>query len=333
MMPHVDRALTVATVVALAALGLPATGHAQDDAASSTEGALFLLLPVGAMGVSLGHAVTAIEGAESVWWNPAGLGRIDEGRVLLLRGEDVAGESTALSALFPKEGVGVLGVSYQLTDLGELEYRDSQGTFLGTISFRNHLAVLSAAAEVVPSLSLGLNLKLIQQRVSCRGQCDDAGVTSTTYALDVGGQWSDVFGLPLRLGAMVAHAGPRVQVINEGQADPLPTRVRVGAAYDVLRHVIEEDEVRALLILELEDRWRDPGGPAKYVGVEVGAGVEQSLAVRAGYVFGADLQVDGAGVGVALRYDRFELGIGKSLASSSLTGDTEPAHLTLGVVF
>jgi hypothetical protein len=318
----------------LLAPGGPASLVAQDETATpSTEGALFLLLPVGAMGVSLGHAVTALDGPESVWWNPAGLGGLEEGRVLLLRGEDIAGESTALTALFPRAGVGVLGVSYQLTDLGELEYRDNQGNFLGTISFRNHLGVLSAAAEVVPTVALGLNLKLIQQRVSCRGQCDDAGVTSTTYALDVGAQWQEVLGLPLRLGAMVAHAGPRVQVINEGQADPLPTRIRLGAAYDVLRHVVEDDEVHALLVIELEDRWRDPGAPATYVGVEVGAGLEQSLAVRAGYVFGADLQVDGAGVGVALRYDRFELGIGKSLASSTLMGETEPVHLTLGFVF
>jgi hypothetical protein len=239
-----------------------------------------------------------------------------------------------LCFLLPRSNVGVLGVSYQLTDLGELEYRDGQGNFLGTIAFRNHLAVLSAAADVVPSLALGVNLKMIQQRVSCRGQCADAGVTSTTYALDVGAQWREALGLPLRLGGMVAHAGPRVQIVNEGQADPLPTRLRIGAAYDVVRHFVEEgDEVHGLLVLELEDRWRDPGSPATYVGVEVGAGTTQALAVRAGYVFGADLQVDGAGVGVALRYDRFELGLGKSLASSTLSGESEPVHLTLGVLF
>jgi hypothetical protein len=308
--------------------------HARQGEGTGTEGALFLLLPVGAMGVSMGHAVTALDGPESVWWNPAGLSGLDGRRVMLLRGEDVAGESTALSFLLPRSNVGVLGVSYQLTDLGELEYRDGQGNFLGTIAFRNHLAVLSAAADVVPSLALGVNLKMIQQRVSCRGQCADAGVTSTTYALDVGAQWREALGLPLRLGGMVAHAGPRVQIVNEGQADPLPTRLRIGAAYDVVRHFVEEgDEVHGLLVLELEDRWRDPGSPATYVGVEVGAGTTQALAVRAGYVFGADLQVDGAGVGVALRYDRFELGLGKSLASSTLSGESEPVHLTLGVLF
>jgi hypothetical protein len=36
---------------------------------------------------------------------------------------------------------------------------------------------------------------------------------------------------------------------------------------------------------------------------------------------------------VGLRYDSFELGIGKSLASTGLNGETEPVHLTLGYVF
>lgn len=321
----------VACLAASTFVAAPLAG--QGEGGSSTEGALFLLLPVGAMGVSLGHAVTALDGPETVWWNPAGLSAVEQGRAMLLRGEDVAGESTALSVLFPRPGVGVLGASYQLTDLGEIELRDGQGTFLGTVSFRNHLGVISAATDVIEGVALGLNLKLIQQRVSCRGQCDDQGVNSTTYAMDVGAQWREAFGLPLRLGALLAHAGPRVQVINEGQADPLPTRIRVGAAYDVLHHVFEDEPVHALLVFEIEDRWRNPGKPAKYIGIEAGAGTEQSLVVRAGYVFGADLQVDGAGVGVALRYDRFELGLGKSLASSPLVGDTEPVHLTLGVLF
>jgi hypothetical protein len=317
----------------LTLVGLPAGARAQDDATAGSEGALFLLLPVGAKGVSLGHAVTALDGPESVWWNPAGLGPVTEGRVILLRGEDLAGVSTALTTLFPRQGVGVLGLSYQLSDLGDLERRDDQGNFLGTISYRNHLGVLSAASEIASTLSLGLNLKLIQQRVTCRGECDDAGVTATTYALDAGVLWRSVLGLPLRLGAAVANAGPRVQVINEGQADPLPTRVRVGVAYDVLRHFVEDEDVQALFAVDLEDRWEDLGSPATHLGVEVAAGREQALVVRAGYVFGADLQVDGAGVGVGLRYERFELGIGKSLAQTALTSETEPVHLTLGVVF
>ncbi len=49
---------------------------------SSTEGALTLLLPIGARGIGMGRAVTASSGPESVFWNPAGLARLEQGRFL-----------------------------------------------------------------------------------------------------------------------------------------------------------------------------------------------------------------------------------------------------------
>lgn len=315
----------------LAAL-LPAPAPAQDAGAAGTEGTLYLLLPIGARSVALGRTMTAMEGPEGVWWNPAGVSREPRSRFQVHRGEDLAGEATSLSALFARPALGVMGVSYQLTDLGEIERRDNQGNFLGTVFIRNHTGILTLASEFPGGLAAGVNLKLLQQRVTCRGQCDDPGVDATTLAFDAGVQWRDVLRLPLVLGAAVVHAGPDVQFFNEEQADPLPTRLRVAAAYDLARHFVDSPELQAILSVELEDRWRDPGNPATYVGAEVAAGGAQALVVRAGYVFGAQLQVDGAAVGVGLRYDRIDLGIAKSLATT-ITGETEPVYLTLGVLF
>ena len=94
----------------------------------------------------------------------------------------------------------------------------------------------------------------MQFRQSCRGQCLDAGVTATTYAVDGGAQVVGLAGLPLRLGAMVAHAGPRFQVRNEEQADPLPTRVRVSAAYDLERRLASGEQLSLVLAGEAEER-------------------------------------------------------------------------------
>lgn len=300
---------------------------------SATEGTLHLLLPTGARSVALGRTMTAMQGPEGVWWNPAGISTEPRSRFQVHRGEDLAGEATSLSGLFVRPELGVLGVSYQLTDLGEIERRDNQGNFLGTVFIRNHTGILTLASELPGGLSAGVNVKLLQQRVTCRGQCDDPGVDATSFAFDAGVQWRDALALPLVLGAAVVHAGPEVQFFNEEQSDPLPTRVRLAAAYDVARHFIDTPELQAILSVELEDRWRDPGNPATYVGAEVAAGGAQALVVRAGYVFGAELQVDGAAVGVGLRYDRIDLGIAKSLATNTITGETEPVYLTLGVLF
>ena len=317
-------------------LSLPAAlplGALQSDG-GAPEGGIFLLLPVGAKAVALGRAVTALPGPESVFWNPAGLGDLPGSRVLLYRGDNVAGEGTSASGLVTQAGLGTIGVTYHLLDAGEQDLTDEQGNVLGTISVRNHLGVFSAATRFWNRLNVGFNFKFVQFRQSCRGQCLDAGVTATTYAVDAGLQLTELAGLPLRLGVMVAQAGPRFQILNEEQADPLPTRVRASAAYEVTGTFGEGDQLSLTLIAEVEDQWRDLGSPARYFGSEFAAGVEEALLiVRAGYVRGRDEQINGAAIGVGIGYDRFDLSIAKSLASNIITGVSEPVHVTFGLGF
>jgi len=329
-------------LVALLGLGIPLrteplSGQLSPEVLSSgpsTEGALFLLLPVGANAVAMGRAMTALHGAESVWWNPAGLGEVTERRFLLYRGDHpVAGEATAISVLVSPAGLGAIGASYQLMDLGTQDVTDVEGNVTGSLSGRNHLGVLSAARRIRERVSLGVNVKLVQSRFTCRGQCTNAGVTATTVAFDFGAQFTGVPGVPLRVGAMVAHAGSGLKVEKDGQADPLPTRMRVAVAYEVLGHFLQTDELTLHLNLELEDRWRALGSPATYVGTEFSAGRGDVLYLRAGYVFGAEQQLDGAAVGVGLHYERFDLGLAKSLAASVLPGESEPIHISFGIRF
>lgn len=319
----------------LAALALSAMGPrpARAQSASPSQEALFLVLPVGAKGVGVARAMTALQGPESVWWNPAGLGPVQDGRIQVTRGEDLSGEATSLTGLFTVPGRAVLGASYLLLDVGEVPLTDNQGNPVGEVNFRYHTGILSAATEVGTSVSLGMNLKFIQSRLTCRGECLDGGITANTYAVDLGAQWADVAGLPLTLGTAVVHLGPDLQIVNEAQADPLPTRIRMAAAYDVIRHWVETPDLHARLAVEVEDRWRDPGRPAVYLGTEVAAGSDPAISLRAGYAFGAELQVDGAGVGVGIRYDRFDLGISKSIADSELGTGTDPVDITFAYVF
>jgi hypothetical protein len=310
-------------------LALPHAGLAQEGGPS--EGALFLLLPVSAKAVGLGRAVTALQGPESVWWNPAGLGTVEGGRLLVYRGDHpVAGAATAVSLVWG-HAVGAVGASYQLMDVGTQDVTDVEGNVIGTLTGRNHLGVVSIASHVAGLLSLGANLKLVRFELTCRGQCNDAGVSASSVAVDVGAQLTDPAGVPLTFAAMVAHAGSDFG--TEQQADPLPTRLRVAAAYEVLGHFVPTDELSLRLTAELEDRWKDPGSPATYLGAEFSAGRADALFVRAGYVFGAEQQLDGASVGVGLQYQRFDIALAKSLASSPLPGESEPVHISFGFIF
>jgi hypothetical protein len=281
----------------------------------------------------MGRAMTALESPEAAFWNPAGLAGLSHSRAVLFRGDHAVGTATALSLLTARPGVGTLGASYFLLDIGDQDLTDGDGNVLGTVSVRNHLGVVSAAAHLLRGLDAGVNFKVVQFRLSCRGICPDAGTTATTYAMDAGIQLVPTSAIPLRFGAMVAHLGPRLQVLNAEQADPLPARVRVGAAYDVLAQFVERGDLRGWVSLELQDRLRDPGSPSVYFGSELVAGADDALVLRTGYVVGDLDQESGARVGLGLRYERFDLAIAKSLAVSTLTGETEPVHVSFSILF
>lgn len=317
----------------LLALALGTGLDARAQTSSSTEAALFLLLPVGAQGVSMGRAMTAMQGPESSFWNPAGLVGVSESRAVLFRGDHLVGAATAFSVLAARPGLGTVGASYFLLDIGDQDLTDRDGNVLGKVSVRNHLGVASAAARVFSRLDAGVNFKVVQFRLSCRGICPDAGTTATTYAVDAGLQWMPTAEFPLRFGAMVAHVGPELQVLNAEQADPLPARVRVAASYDVLASVLEGRAVQGWVNLEVQDRLRDPGSLSVFLGSELAAGLDDALYLRTGYVIGDLDQEEGARVGLGLRFQQFELAIAKSLAVSTLTGETEPVHVTLSIVF
>ena len=327
------RFVVACLLVVIGAVSPPIEARAQagGDGSTGSEGALFLLLPVGAQGVALGRAMTAVAGSESAFWNPAGLVGIQGSEVVLFRGDHVVGPATAISGLWKNGDVGTLGASYLLLDAGELDQRDENGNYTGTITIRNHLGILSGATRLFEALSVGVSFKVVQFRLSCRGICPDAGTSATTYAVDAGFQARPME--RLRIGAMVAHLGPRLQVLNAEQADPLPARVRVAASYDLIAAVTESAELAGWVGLELQDRIRDPGSPSLYLGTELTAGGVDAISLRAGYVLSDLDQEDGARVGLGVRYERFDLSIAKSLSISTLTGETEPVHVTFAIAF
>ena len=296
------------------------------------EGGLFLLLPVGARAVGVARAMTAVSSSESGFWNPAGLAGVEGSRVVVYRGDHAAGTATGLSGLVPVGGRLTAGLSYGLLDSGTQDLTDGTGAVLGSITVRQHQAILSSALALSDRIAAGLNLKWVQFRQSCRGQCSDGGVRAETYATDFGLHLRHLWGQPIEIGLLVAHLGPNLRVKGVDRSERLPARVRFGAAYSVLRDVVEE-ELRLRFLVEVEDRLRDPGDPALLVGSEVAFGTDDQVSIRGGYVLGSHTQTDGAAIGLGLRYERFELAIARTLARGGPTLEQEPVHLTLGFVF
>ena len=244
-------------LMALLCATVLATVGSRPLVAQADEAALFLLLPVGAQAVSMGRTMTGVQGPESAFWNPAGLAGVEKSRFLAYRGDMLAGESTAVTGILARDPLGVFAASYQLLDGGTFDETDAQGNKTGEFTARNHLGIASVATGITSWLDVGLNVKVFQFNLSCRGQCTNGSISSTGWAMDAGLQARPIEGVPLRIGAMVAHLGPDLQVENAGQADPLPSRMRFSAGYDFLGGLLENDDLQLWVDVELEVVARD----------------------------------------------------------------------------
>lgn len=308
-------------IIALAALLTTARPPdrlpAQD--APINAGALFLVFPVGAQAVGMGQTATAAAGrGEAAFWNPAGLATLTDDEFALHSATLVAGRSHVLAAYFPSRGIGVIGAAVYLVDYGDLDRTDANGNTIARIAPRNFEFLASYATNLTGSVVFGISYKLVQFRVDCSGDCRDfpAG-TGATHALDLGGQFRVGPGGPLRVGVALRNVGFRLQVQNQAQADPLPTRLAVGALYELrLRPATGRalDQTFDLkFAADVDSPWGQVGQSETRLGIDVG--YQRLVRVRAGYAF---VQDGLSGPSVGLGVESGSLGV--DLARAFLTG-------------
>jgi hypothetical protein len=307
----------VAVVLGLLAVGPSGRLAAQEPPLNA--GALFLVFPVGAQAVGMGQTATAAAGrGEAAFWNPAGLATLSDDEFALHSASLVAGRSNVLGAYFPSRGIGVIGGAVYLVDYGDLDRTDVNGNTIARIAPRNFEFLASYATTLAGSFSFGISYKLVQFRVDCSGDCRDfpAG-TGVTHGLDLGGQFTLGPGGPLRVGVALRNIGFKLQVNNQAQADPLPTRLAIGAIYEVrLRPATGRTLDQAFdvkLAADVDSPWGQMGQSETRVGLDFG--YQRLVRVRAGYAF---VQDGLSGPSVGLGVESGSLGI--DLARAFLTG-------------
>src|SRR5687767_325366 len=221
----VRRALATALIA-----GWPSVSSGQSGVA--TEGALFLLLPVGARAVGMGHAVVAERsGSESVWWNPSGLARLESYEVAIHHSQNLIATGDAVSVVLPFPILGVFAISANVLNYGEQEINDGTGV-VGSLLPRSFVYAATYATPIGDRLGAGITYKVVQLRFDCTGACPpNARIAATTSALDLGVQYDLHPTSPITIGAAVRNLGLRVQVNDSEQSDPLPTRVQLGVSY------------------------------------------------------------------------------------------------------
>jgi hypothetical protein len=297
--------------------------------------ALFLLFPVGATTVGMGQTAAAADGhGESVFQNPAGVASLSSSEFALHTATLAAGPTNAITAFFPRHGIGVFGATLYLADYGDIELTDSSGTTNGRLSSRNFAFLATYATQLTGSVSLGVSYKLVQFAVTCSGACQSVPAgQGVTHALDVGGQFAVGADHALRIGVALRNVGFPLQVNNRDQADPLPTRLIVGATYRVQLRPVDDsvaDRFDLRMAADVDSPWRQTGNPDIRLGVDVG--YREMVRVRGGYAFvHQGLSGPSIGLGVATG------AIGVDLARMFLTGTDlvtpNPTFLSFRVQF
>src|SRR5262245_58321381 len=112
--------------------------------------ALILLFPVGARSVATGQAAASEGRGEVVFQNPAGVASLTSSEFALHTSALAAGPTTAITAFFPRRGIGVFGATFYLADYGTQPNVDSNGVEIGQNSSRN-LALLATFAAPLTS--------------------------------------------------------------------------------------------------------------------------------------------------------------------------------------
>ena len=302
---------------------------AQDVA---TEGALWLLVPVGARAVGTGQAIVAtVDGSESVWWNPAGLARQERREVAIHHSEpffETTGD--ALSFIVPSSLLGVLALSAHVVNFGTEQQTDETGNVVGSLLTRSFVFAASYATPIGRRLNAGITYKVLQFRVDCSNTCPPSvGATATSSAVDVGAQYDFQDAAPIALGVAVRNLGPPLQVNDRAQQDALPMRVQAGLRW---RPALPERQARELdvgISGDVLDRVR-VGRPSIRLGTD--ATWRKRASLRAGYVFDGN-DASGAAIGFGVRQGGLLVDVSRVFGGLAVTTGGDPVALSVRYLF
>jgi hypothetical protein len=287
-----------------------------------TTAATFLEIGVGARPIAMGGAfVATANDASCMYWNPAGLGRLDAVEILFVHTNWLADMSFQYAGfVIPLGSAGTLGANFTMLDVGEMKVRTidyPEGT--GVYFESRDIAIgLSYGFSLTERFSLGFTAKYISQKIW--------NENAQSFALDIGTIY-DTMLEGLRIGAALTNFGADMKMTGNdllvyydqdptrtGNNDrvfaelqtnswPLPLHFQLGLAMDIVKNQTHSLTVAVDAVHPIDNT------ESMHFGVEYG--FIGSFFIRAGYrnLFLRDSEEGitlGGGVNVAL-LGNFEL--------------------------
>jgi hypothetical protein len=304
----------------------PLNGQTTGDVAAD-ECCLTLLLPVGARALALGGALTARRAPDGIFVNPASVANLPSAEVRIHSAKTEIERSTAITALFGISDAGTLAFSYRLVDYGDIDATDEMGNPTGRIRIADQALNATFATEAMPGVRAGVTYTLFQFSSDCTGICGDPGFQATSHALNLGLQVQPSWVPYLDVGASLNNLGQSLQVRNAVQAAEMPTRIRLGAAYELLHLLRPDSTVRLWSSVDCSTSWH--AGVEPQVSAALELAMDNTIFVRSSWASGEG-RGTGAAVGMGLVYDRFEISVAKAFVGIE---DAAPIQVSLAVRF
>jgi len=219
-----------------------------------TTAATFLEIGVGSRAIGMGGAfVATANDASAMYWNPAGIGKLVSPEIIFVHTRWIADITFDYAGfVIPLGGIGTLGASLTMLNMGEMEVRTEllqDGT--GELFDVADLAIgLSYGFNLTDRFSLGITGKYILQKIwkeQAEGFAIDIGTIYDTpiAGLRVGAALTN-FGTDLRMQGddlLVYHdidpqqTGNNERIFAELQTSswPLPLNFQLGVAMDLIQ--------------------------------------------------------------------------------------------------
>jgi len=230
-------------------------------------GAAFLKIPVGPRAVGMGEAaVSYIDDASALYYNPAGIANVPTFDVLLSHNQWFLGMNHEyVAGVYGIEGIGKFGLAFDYWGSGSIQGVNIRGeTIPGYIFSAADWSLAAGYGRSFSDLSFGLGFEFIHQQME--------SLSSSAWAFDVGVMYKTPLE-GLKVGASVANVGPMTELYQEIYG--LPVQGRLGWRYDYNIVGVTQD----FIISETEK----PG---------IAAGVEcrpvELIALKVGYRTGSD---------------------------------------------
>jgi hypothetical protein len=277
----------------------------------------------------MGQTLTAATGSDALWGNPAGVAHGPREFALhMTTNASLAETDAALALVYPVPRVGAFALSLHYLNYGQQTAFDSSGNFLGNFANTSTTVAVTFAPILTDRLSGGVTGKLLRIGFGCTGSCSSPDNVPQTAALDFGLTYAVTADSTMTIGATVRNLGPKLQVKDSPQADPLPSRASVGIAY-VPKIAELPKEARVRLGADIVSYVSGGTAPGFRFGGEL-SWLERYEA-RAGYVATGPTG-SGPTFGLGIRAGRVQIDFAQMLSDLAASGTT-PTFLTIRYVF